>query len=64
MCAAGELCPRYGQASAESDYVITPGSGYLAPVGTEFKQQRPCPEGYYDNTSGGSVGDDWQTHCS
>ena len=36
-CAAGELCPRYGTNGQQADYTLVAGSGYYAPVGTEFK---------------------------
>ena len=52
MCASEETCSRYGQAGANAEYVIVPGEGYLSVDATEFKMQRPCPWGTYDNRHG------------
>ena len=54
ICTSSEVCPRYGTGGGESDYVITPGDGFSAHPGLDFKQSRPCSWGTYDNNAAGS----------
>ena len=34
ICSASEVCPRFGTSGPESDYEVTPGSGYVISEGT------------------------------
>jgi hypothetical protein len=34
ICTDSEVCPRYGTSGPETDYEVTPGSGYVISEGT------------------------------